>query len=59
MIDASYTRQQARTLSERLIEPRRFIQVVAGPRQVGKTTLDNIVYRPFTRCDPDPIRWTG
>ncbi|MBI5853053.1 MAG: AAA family ATPase [Planctomycetes bacterium] len=26
-------------LRERLAEPRRFIQVVAGPRQVGKTTL--------------------
>lgn len=26
-------------LRERLSEPRRFIQVVAGPRQVGKTTL--------------------
>ena len=24
---------------ERLLEPRRFLQVVAGPRQVGKTTL--------------------
>ena len=23
----------------RLVEPRRFIQVIAGPRQVGKTTL--------------------
>ena len=27
------------TLLERLREPRRFIQVLAGPRQVGKTTL--------------------
>jgi len=26
-------------LSSRLAEPRRFLQVVAGPRQVGKTTL--------------------
>ncbi len=26
-------------LSKRLKEPRRFIQVLAGPRQVGKTTL--------------------
>ncbi len=26
-------------LRERLLEPRRFIQVLAGPRQVGKTTL--------------------
>lgn len=34
-----YTRPQANTLRDRLNEPRRFIQVVAGPRQVGKTTL--------------------
>jgi uncharacterized protein len=27
------------TLLSRLLEPRRFIQVLAGPRQVGKTTL--------------------
>ncbi len=26
-------------LVARLLEPRRFLQVVAGPRQVGKTTL--------------------
>lgn len=35
----SYQRPQATTLSKRLKEPRRFLQVVAGPRQVGKTTL--------------------
>ncbi len=34
-----YTRPQAEVLRRRLREPRRFIQVVAGPRQVGKTTL--------------------
>ncbi|MFA6107312.1 MAG: ATP-binding protein [Candidatus Latescibacterota bacterium] len=34
-----YVRQYATKLAERLIEPRRFLQVVAGPRQVGKTTL--------------------
>lgn len=32
-------RPQARLLADRLAEPRRFIQVVAGPRQVGKSTL--------------------
>jgi predicted AAA+ superfamily ATPase len=32
-------RQQLPQLVERLREPRRFIHVVAGPRQVGKTTL--------------------
>jgi predicted AAA+ superfamily ATPase len=35
----SYRRPQFAALSNRLDEPRRFIQVVAGPRQVGKTTL--------------------
>jgi hypothetical protein len=34
-----YRRPYAAVLSRRLREPRRFIQVVAGPRQVGKTTL--------------------
>ena len=34
-----YVRPQAAALLRRLKEPRRFIQVVAGPRQVGKTTL--------------------
>lgn len=34
-----FERAQAGTLHNRLTEPRRFIQVVAGPRQVGKTTL--------------------
>lgn len=34
-----FRRRQAAELARRLAEPRRFIQVVAGPRQVGKTTL--------------------
>ena len=33
-----YKRQLNRLLLERLTEPRRFMQVLAGPRQVGKTT---------------------
>lgn len=32
-------RRQAETLAARLREPRRQLQVVAGPRQVGKTTI--------------------
>src|SRR5712692_1654385 len=36
---AMYRRPNAAVLARRLAEPRRFIQVVAGPRQVGKTTL--------------------
>ena len=35
----TYQRPQFQILARRLVEPRRFIQVVAGPRQVGKTTL--------------------
>ncbi len=34
-----YARPQARELARRLAERRRFLQVVAGPRQAGKTTL--------------------
>src|SRR5262245_49610611 len=34
-----FVRSQAATLEARLGEPRRFMQVLAGPRQVGKTTL--------------------
>jgi predicted AAA+ superfamily ATPase len=34
-----FQRPQGPVLAERLAEPRRFIQVVAGPRQVGKSTL--------------------
>ena len=36
---SNYVRPQAQELVRRLLEPRRFIQVVAGARQVGKTTL--------------------
>ncbi len=35
----SYTRPSAELVADRIAEPRRFIQVVTGPRQVGKTTL--------------------
>jgi hypothetical protein len=42
----SFRREQAAILSSRLGEPRRFVQVVAGPRQVGKTTLvDQVLAR--------------
>ena len=35
----AFTRPLASVLSDRLAEPRRFIQILLGPRQVGKTTL--------------------
>ncbi len=38
-ITKPFQRPQADTLTARLHEPRRFIQVVAGPRQTGKSTL--------------------
>lgn len=36
---AMYIRPQLEVLSARLTPPSRFVQVLAGPRQVGKTTL--------------------
>lgn len=36
-----YQRPHLQLLINRIIEPRRFIQVILGPRQVGKTTLVN------------------
>ncbi|MCK5799951.1 MAG: ATP-binding protein [Deltaproteobacteria bacterium] len=39
MSKTAYERPQAHDLVSRLMQPRRHIQVVAGPRQVGKTTL--------------------
>lgn len=43
-----YTRKQYYTLKERIEEPRRFIQVLAGPRQVGKSTLVEQVLKSLT-----------
>jgi len=34
-----YKREYIKKLEKRIHEPRRFIQVITGPRQVGKTTL--------------------
>lgn len=34
-----YKRTYLKTLTKRILEPRLFIQVIFGPRQVGKTTL--------------------
>src|SRR5690606_18947893 len=42
-------------LAARLREPRRFIQVVAGPRQVGKSTLA----RPATETLGWPVRYAS
>jgi len=45
--DVEYKRGQAGTLVSRLGEARRFLQVVAGPRQVGKTTLVRQALTPW------------
>ena len=37
--NSTFERQHAAVLAIRLVEPRRSLHVVAGPRQVGKTTL--------------------
>ena len=34
-----FERRHLQTLIKRMREPRRFLQVIMGPRQVGKTTL--------------------
>lgn len=50
-----YERPHAAVLESRLAEPRRFIQVVAGPRQVGKTTM---VQQVIGRLDV-PVRYAS
>lgn len=43
-----FERQELQTLKSRIKEPRRFIQVIIGPRQVGKTTM---VDQAFVQLD--------
>jgi predicted AAA+ superfamily ATPase len=63
--NSAFQRDQAAVLADRLVEPRRFVQVVAGPRQVGKTTLVQQVFsqldRPavFVSADEPALRDTG
>lgn len=40
-------RSQLTTLRQRLVEPRRFLQVLTGPRQTGKTTLVQQALKTF------------
>jgi predicted AAA+ superfamily ATPase len=42
-------RKQLITLQERMCEPRQFIQLLAGTRQVGKTTLVKQFVLTYTR----------
>lgn len=65
MPEPEFQRDGARVLAARLAEPRRFLQVVAGPRQVGKTTLVHQVLsaldRPavFASADEPALRDTA
>ena len=43
-----FKRQQAAVLQSRITEPRRFIQVIAGARQVGKSTMVKQVTQELT-----------
>ena len=52
---AAFVRPHATELARRLREPRRFIQVVTGPRQTGKTTLVHQV----TEASGLPVRFTS
>lgn len=62
MTTNNFKRPQYQELLERLKEPRRFIQVLAGPRQVGKSTLINQVLAdirmPYTLENADTIAAT-
>lgn len=40
-----YKRSEYKTIKSRLEEPRRFIQVIVGPRQIGKSTVVKQVLR--------------
>lgn len=52
-----FKRKQHQILLSRLKEPRKFIQIISGPRQVGKTTLVNqvldVVELPFHFINAD------
>lgn len=55
-----FKRPQFSTLQSRIEEPRRFIQVLAGPRQVGKSTLVKQVLKeisiPYLFYSADNVR---
>jgi len=57
-----YIRSQYSTLQTRIHEPRKFMQVLVGPRQVGKTTLVGQVLRntdiPYTFENADGVSKT-
>lgn len=58
-----FRRPESYELQKRLDEPRRFIQIVLGPRQVGKTTLVNQALKacskPVVAISADDLSVTG
>lgn len=65
---AEFIRYQYNILKARIEEPRQFIQVIAGPRQVGKSTLVNQVLEGITvpysfenadAVDVNDLEWIG
>ena len=44
-----YKRIEYQTITKRLNEPRKFIQVVMGPRQVGKSTVVKQVLKDISQ----------
>ena len=50
-----FERAEGKILEGRLAEPQRFIQLLRGPRQVGKTTL----FRQVLACHPGPSRYAA
>jgi predicted AAA+ superfamily ATPase len=52
----TYERAQAAVLRQRLGEPRRFLQVVAGPRQIGKSTMVQQVLASVAADEGDRAR---
>ena len=42
-----FQRQQVKGLQKRIEEPRSYIQLLVGPRQVGKTTMVNQLLKKF------------
>ena len=54
-LKSHYQRPQAPELARRLAEPRRFIQMITGARQVGKTTL----VQQVTNGMAEPVRFAS
>jgi len=43
-----FERSELQLLKKRIYEPRKFIQVISGPRQVGKTTMITQLYEQLS-----------